>query len=208
MSTSDETIHLYEYGPTRSARCRWMLQELGVPFESHEVDLPRGEHRGEAYLRVNPMGRVPALVWGEVTLFESAAICLFLGDRFPESGLLPPAGSAARGVHDQWVLFVMTELDQPLWRIRRHTLLYPPKRRVPADVPVAREDFCQAARVLEGALGEREYLVGDGFTVADILAAHTLQWATWYDLLEGFPALRAYAARHLGRAACPEVLRG
>ncbi|TNF29312.1 MAG: glutathione S-transferase family protein [Deltaproteobacteria bacterium] len=201
-------VTLYEFPRTRSARCRWMLQELGVPFEARRVDLRVGEHQGAAYLAVNPNGKVPALVDGDLTLFESCAICLYLGDKHPESDLVPRPGTAERALHDQWLFFCATELEQPLWRIRRHTVLYPEDKRVPAEVPVARADFEDAARVLASHLDGRDHLVGDRFTAADIVATYTLWWASVTPgLLDGWPGLVAYLQRHLARPSCPEELR-
>jgi len=198
---------LHEYGPTRSARCLWMLRELGVPFQAVEVDLPRGEHKSAEYLALNPFGRVPVLQDGELVIFESAAICLYLADKHPEKGLAPKPGTPARARHDQWVFFVMTELDQPLWRIRRHTVLYAEERRIPGEVANARADFAEAALVLQGELEQRPYLGGERFSVADILAAHTLFWSTWNGLLKGFPTLQAWLDRQLEREACPGALK-
>ncbi len=207
MSANQTPLRLYEFGPTRAARCRWLLQELELPYECIEVDLRREEHREPWFLELNPNGKVPVLVDGDLILFESAAICLHLGDRFPERGLVPRPGTPERSLHDQWLFFCASELEQPLWRIRRHEVLYPEHRRVPADVPVAKEDFAEAARVLEAALEGRRYLVGDSFTAADIVAAHTLFWSTWHNLLDGFPALQAWLKVQLARQACPAALR-
>ena len=201
------TYRLYEYGPTRSARCRWTLQELGLPFEAIEVDLPRGEHRAEAYHEINPFGRVPTLVHGDLVIFESAAICLYLADSHPDAGLTPIPGSAERALHDQWVFFCTNELEQPLWRIHRHTRIYPEEKRLPADVPAARHEFAVAAKIIQAALTSRQFLVGERLTVADILTGYTLNWSRWYGLLDEFPTLAAYVEQLSRRPAYPEVLR-
>jgi len=200
-------IKLYEFGPSRSARCLWTLAELGVPFERVEVDLRKGEHRGPEFLAINPMGRVPALAVDGLVLTESFAICTWLADRFPEAGLIPAAGTPERGDHDRWMFFCATELDAPLWRIRRNKVLLPVDKRVPADVPRAEEDFRRAAAVLQRALGDREVLVGARFSVVDVVMVHTLWWASWSELLEGFGGLERYVARHLEREAVPEEMR-
>ncbi len=201
-------IKLYTFGPTRGARCLWTLRELDVEFESIEVNLPAGEHRSEAFLAINPMGRVPALVDGDFVMTESIAICSWLADRHPDKGLIPTAGSAARAVHDRWLSFCATELDAPLWRIRRNTVLLPEPRRVMDDIPLASSDFQQAASVFERWLADRPFVVDEGFTVVDIVMTHTLFWSNWSGLLEGLPALQTYMKRHLERPGCPEVLLG
>lgn len=200
-------MKLYESPATRSARCRWVLQELGVPFEAIPVNLAQGEHKQAEFLKLNPYGRVPVLVDGDLVLSESVAICLYLADKFADRDLIPTPGTAQRAIHDQWLLFCATELEQPLWQIRRHTALYPVERRLPAEVAIAREIFQRAAAVLEGALQDRVYLTYTGFSIADIVVSYTLRWAAGYGLLGDHPGLEAYLNRHLARGACPEELR-
>lgn len=200
-------MRLYETPLTRSARCRWVLQELGVPFEAISVNLSKGEHKRSQFLELNPYGRVPVLVDGDLVLSESVAICLYLADKYSDRGLVPMPGTAQRAVHDQWLLFGATELDQPLWQIRRHTALYPDEQRLPVEVETSRLNFQQAATVLEGVLWDKSYLAGEGFTVADIVVTQTLLWASSYGLLVHHPRLEAYLDRHLARDACPEELR-
>jgi len=200
-------MRLYETPRTRSARCRWVLQELGVPFEAVPVNLSQGEQKRAEFLKLNPYGRVPVLVDGDLVLSESVAICLYLADKYADRSLVPTPGSAQRGVHDQWLLFCATELDQPLWQIRRHTVLYPAEQRLPAEVAISRANFQRAATVLEGVLQNKAYLTGMAFTVADIVVTQTLLWATGYALLGDHPGLEAYLDRHMARDACPEELR-
>src|SRR5262245_42115757 len=113
-------MKLYEFGPTRSIRARWTLQELGVDFESVTVNLIAGEHRRPEFLALNPAGKLPVLVDGDVVLTESVAIPLYLGEKYPEKGFVP-TGAAQRAELNRWLLFTATELEQPLWRIARHT---------------------------------------------------------------------------------------
>src|SRR3954452_5865788 len=109
-------MKLYEFGPTRSIRVRWTLQELGVPFESVPVNLLAGEHRRPEFLKINPAGKLPVLVDGDLVLTESVAIVLYLADKYPEKGLIPTALEQRAQLH-RWLLFTATELEQPLWRI-------------------------------------------------------------------------------------------
>lgn len=85
---------------------------------------------------------------------------------------------------------------------------FAPAKRVPADIPSAAADFKAAGKVLQAELAGREYVVGDRFTVADVVLAHTLIRSTWNDLLDDLPSLQAYMKRHLLRPSCPEALRG
>jgi len=168
-------MRLYEFGPTRSIRARWTLQELAVDFEPVTVNLVAGEHRRPEFLKINPAGRIPVLVDGDLTLTESVAIVQYLAEKFPEGRLLPDDLAERARVY-RWLLFAATELEQPLWRITRHTSLYPEDRRLPADVLIARQEF---------------------------KLAYTLDWGGEVGLLDEFPALRAYMERMYARPKAP-----
>lgn len=200
-------MQLYEATKTRSARCRWLLQELKVPFEGIKLQLFKGEHKTPAFLKINPYGRVPVLVDDDLVLSESIAICLYLADKYADKELIPTPGTPERGKHDQWLLFCATELEQPLWQIRRHTQLYTTEKRLPAEVEIAKENFHKAATILEDALRDKIYIVEDKFSVADIVVTYTLIWADAYNLLSHFPVLKNYMNEHKKRKHCPDELR-
>jgi glutathione S-transferase len=200
-----EALTLYEFGPTRSLRARWVLQELEVPFESVVVDLKAGEHRQPAFLELNPAGRVPVLVDGELVLTESVAIVVYLGDKFPAKGFMP-ADARERAEVLRWLLFAATELEQPLWRVAKHTSLYPQELRIPADVELAHKDFAPMAQVLERHLQGRDYAVGTRVSVADFVLAYTLDWANELKWLADCPALVTYMERMYQRPrAAPRI---
>ncbi len=196
-------LRLYGFPPTRSIRPLWVLRELGVDFEVVPVNLAKGEHRRPEFLAINPAGKLPALVDGDFVLTESVAIVLYLAEKYPERGLLP-VGLRERAEVNRWLLFTATELEQPLWRISRHSSLYPKEKRVPADIPVARDDFTEMAAVMERHMERRSFLVGEEATVADFVAAYTLDWAGELKLLETAPNLRAYMERMYQRPTAPE----
>src|SRR5690349_3562536 len=190
-------MKLYGYPPTRSTRVLWTLRELGVDFEFVNVDPTRGEHRRPEFLAVNPAGKLPALVDGDFILTESVAIVLYLAEKYPEKGLLP-SGLRARAEVNRWLFFCATELEQAISRIGLHTVLYPPEKRLAAEVWNARQDFVDMAAVLEKHMEGRQFLVGDNVTVADFVAAYTLDMATvqtQHKLLDKLPHLRGYMER-------------
>jgi glutathione S-transferase len=198
-------IKLYEFPPTRSIRVRWTLQELGIPFEAVTVNMLAGEHKAPAYLKVNPAGKLPTLIDGDLTLTESMAIVLYLGEKYLDKGLMP-RDLAARAEFYKWIMFAATELEQPLWRIARNTAVYPENKRIPADVPHAREDFSESAAVLEEHMKGREFLVGKTATIADFVMAYTLDWGNEVQLLDGCPQLKAYMNKMYARPhAAPRI---
>lgn len=195
-------MKLYEFPPTRSIRVRWTLQELGVDFEAVTVDLVAGEHRRPEFLAINPAGKIPVLVDGDLVLNESVAIVLYLADKYADRGFLP-RDLTDRADAYRWLLFAATELEQPLWRIARHTSLYPEERRLPGDVALASEEFKQMATVLERHMTGREFVAGEKVSVADFVTAYTVDWGSEAGLLGGFPTLNAYLERMYARPRAP-----
>jgi glutathione S-transferase len=199
---SEVFMKLFEFSPTRSIRVRWTLQELQIHFEAATVDLGAGEHRQPAFLKINPAGKVPALVDGGLVLTESVAIVLYLADKYPEKRFAP-TDPGERAQLNRWLLFTATELEQPLWRIARHTNLYPAAQRLPGDVALAREEFTAMAGVLDEHMQGRQFVVGNSVTVGDFVLAYTLDWANEVKLLDGFAPLRAYMERMYARPHAP-----
>jgi glutathione S-transferase len=196
-------MKLYEFGPTRSIRVRWTLQELGVEFESIPINLLAGEHLQPKFLKINPAGKIPVLVDDDLVLTESVAIVLYVADKYSNKGLVPTE-LKERAQVNRWLLFAATELEQPLWRIARNTMLYPEDQRLPADVVLASQEFKAMAAVLEEHMQRRQFVVGDRVTVADFVAAYTLDWANEDRLLDDCPQLLAYMKRMYARPNAPQ----
>jgi glutathione S-transferase len=195
-------MKLYEFGPTRSIRVRWTLQELDADFEPIRVNLAAGEHRRPEFLKINPVGKIPVLVDGDRVLTESVAIVLYLAEKYSYKGLLP-AGLNERAQVNRWLMFAATELEQPLWRISRHTALYPEEQRLPGDVILASGEFKEMASVLEKHMQGRQFVAGDSVSVADLVMAYTLDWGNEYKLLDHCPQLLAYMKRMYARPHAP-----
>ena len=195
-------MQLYEFAPTRSIRVRWVLQELGVDFEAITVNLMTGEHRRPEFLKINPAGRVPVLVDDDLVLTESAAILLYLVEKYPHKGLVPTDIKQRSQVY-RWLLFTVTELEQPLWRISRHTVLYPEPLRLPAEVFLARQDFTDMVAIMEDQMQGCQFIVGDTVTIADFVCAYTLDWANEVGLLDNCPQLLQYLERMYARPNAP-----
>jgi glutathione S-transferase len=189
-------MQLYEFSFTRSIRARWTLQELGVDFESINVNLFAGDAQRPEFLQLNPAAKLPVLVDGDFVLTESAAIVLYLAEKY---GKFLPTDPQGRAEVNKWLLFTVTELEQPLWRIAKHRNLYPEAQRLAADIPLASEDFRRMAAVAEKHMQGRTFVVGDSVTVADFVLAYTLDWASEVKLLDRYPQLVAYMERMYAR---------
>lgn len=185
-------MKLYGASRSRSTRVGWALEEANAEYEYVPVAVMEGEARREPYIQLNPGGKVPTLVDGELILTESAAICFHIADTYPDSGLSAPLGSAERAKIYQWATFAVCELEQPLWTIAKHTFVLPEKRRVPEIKETALWEFSVALKVLSKGLGEHAFLVGNRFTLADILVGHTLMWAKSFEVPIEAENVRAY----------------
>lgn len=194
-------LTVYGCANTRSTRVVWALEEAGADYQYVAVDLRSGGAQQPNYLALNVGGKVPTLVDNGFILTESAAICAYIAGRFPKARLVPPAGSQERASHEQWCYFAMTELEQPLWTITKHTYALPKQYRVPAILDTARWEFATAAKVLATGLGQRDFIVDQQFSVADILIGHTLGWAQVCELPLEDDNLKAYATRLWQRPA-------
>lgn len=192
-------ITLYEYGPSRSKQARWTLLECGLEFKAiGGVEILHSEELN----KVNPMGKVPAVVIDGEPLFEAAAICTYLADLVPEKGLVAPSGTRDRALHLQWVSFALTEMEAYLWSNARNTFVLPKEQRITALFEQNNAAFLHAARVLEDVLAETDYLVGKRFSVTDILVGFTLNWGKGAGLLGDLPNLQRYLDRLKARPHC------
>lgn len=194
-------MKIYGHTQTRSTRATWTAEEAGVDYEFIRVDLSSGAHRRPPFIDLNPAGKVPLLIDGDLVLSESAAICNYIGARAADPELVPTPDSPRRAVYDQWCFFAIGELEQPLWTIAKHSFVLPEELRLSNIRDTAAWEFERAARTLSIGLGDRRYLLGDQFTVADILVGHTLAWATHAKLRLAHENLVAYARRVLARDA-------
>lgn len=196
-------IRLYGTSISRWTRPYWLLRELDLPFEPVPTSPMKGDTRTESFLAKNPFGKVPVLEDGDLVLFESGAICWYLAETYGDGRLLPRS-KEDRARCAQWVAFAGGDLEAPLWRMVKHTRIYPDSLRIPAEVELAKSDFAKTAKALERTLGD--YAVGQSFSVADVMLASTLRWAASMELLGEFPKLRKYMEKHTGRASFPAEL--
>lgn len=199
-------MKLYGFIRSRSNRPHWALEELGVPYEFYQLDFKKGDHRSDYFLALNPAGKIPALVDGDLVLTESAAICNYLGDKYPEKGLIPPAGSKDRAVYDQWMFFILTELEQPLWTKGKHTFGIPEEYRVPAIMETAVWEWKRAAALAAKGLGDKTYMVGDKLSMVDLCLAHTLVWGEKFEFPNEHANLIAFKERMIQRPSFERML--
>jgi glutathione S-transferase len=181
--------------PSRSIRVNWALEEIGCDYENYKLNFSAGELKSEKFLKINPNGKMPALVADGVPLFESLAICTYLADRFPEKKLSPNVGTVERAVYDQWMYFIGTELEQALWSKGKHTFVFPVEKRLPEFLKNLQWEFDFATKVLTKGLGENDFLVNNELSMVDLNCAMTLRWAKKFDFQLGYDNLEKYLER-------------
>jgi glutathione S-transferase len=201
---------LYGLPGSRTTRVTWMLEEVGVDYRFVKTR----PHSAIAY-SVNPSGKLPALKVGDVVVLDSAAICCYLADCHLEAGLTFTAGTTQRAQMESWLHFAMNDLESPLWMFTRQTLLLPEDKRTPAILNLCAEDWASAVRSMESRLGDGNYVMGERFTVPDVVLGHIGRWArrckypiqsqsvnSYFDRVQVRPALaRALEREEAAKAA-------
>ena len=155
---------------TRGFRVIWMLEELGEPYEIE----PCGPH-AEAISTINPSGKVPALKEDDTVIIDSVAICQYLADK--HGGCTFAAGTPERGQQDSFTFFALDEIDGILWTNARHTFILPEDKRVDAVKDTCKWEFERSLGFLAERLGDNEYVMGDTFTLPDLILGHCAGWA-------------------------------
>src|SRR5262249_43052441 len=199
---------LWGAGTSRTIRPHWAMHELGLTYERRPIEPRTGETQTPEYTALNPRQKIPLLQDGDFTIGESAAIITYLSRTYAKPGhsLIPESGADfARWL--EWCFFISTELDATsLYVMRRHTDLKHIYGDSPEAVKTAAEYFRKLLRHVDVALGDgRQYLMGDGFTSADILLTTCLTWAIRYNV--GIcESARPYLERTTGRATYKQAV--
>lgn len=178
---------------SRGCTARWMMEELGQPYEA--VILEYGPAmKSPEYLGVNPMGKVPALKHGDRIVTETAAICAYLADAFPDAGLAPPP--ADRAAYYRWMFFAAGPIDAAMMDKARSL--------TPEGQLKAMSGYGDIASVLHAAdlaVQPGPWICGEQFTAADVYFGSSLEWATMFKMMEPTPAIAAYIERLQARPA-------
>jgi glutathione S-transferase len=181
-------LTLYHAAPSRSSIVRWMLEELGEPYDLHVLSLAKGEQRAPSHLAVNPMGKVPALKHGDTVITEAAAICTYLADEFPHARLNIPVGDPRRGPYLKWLFFGPSCIEPAI------TDCAFPRQEQPRPGTLGYGDFDTVMNVVAKAVEPRPYLMGEQFTAADVIIGSTLRWGMMFNLLPKRPEFAAYVS--------------
>jgi len=172
-----------------------MLEEIGQPYRTELLDYDT-TMKAAAYLAINPMGKVPAIRHGDIVVTEAAAICAYLADEFPEARLAPPAGGRLRGPYYRWLFFAAGPVEAA-WTNKAMGFVVPQGR----ERMMGYGRFEDVVNALEGAVSQREYLVGDSFTAADVYVGSGIGFGMQFGTIEKRPAFDQYWRRLSARPA-------
>lgn len=195
---SDRTLTFFHAPNTRSSSSLILLEELGAPFELKVLNMKAGEQRGAAFLAVNPMGKVPAVLHGDALITEQGAVFIYLADLFPQAGLAPGLADPQRGPYLRWLVYYGSSFEPALVdRAMKHA------PATPSLCPYG--DYDTMLKTLCDQLERGPYLLGERFSAADLLWGTALTWTTAFGLVPTLPVIQAYMDRVNARPAVARV---
>jgi glutathione S-transferase len=188
-------LTFYTNPMSRGRIARWMLEEVGEPYETVLLDYGT-TMKGEDFLAVNPMGKVPAIRHGDMVVTEAAAICAYLADAFPAANLAPPHGHRKRGAYYRWLFFAAGPVEAAVTN-KALEVSFPPEK----SAFVGYGSFDSAIDALELALRPGPYICGDQFTAADVYVGSQIGWGMMFGTIAKRPAFEDYFGRLSQRPA-------
>lgn len=178
---------------SRGRIVRWMLEEVGAPYRTELLDYGT-TMKADAYRRINPMGKVPAIMHGDVVVTEGAAICAYLADAFPDAGLAPPL--AERGAYYRWLFFSAGPIEQAVTN-KALGFEVPPGK----DMMAGYGSLGAVMDAMETAVGGGGFVASDRFSAADVVFGSQIGWGLQFSSIEARPAFEAYWDRIKDRPA-------
>ncbi len=181
------SVILHHHPRTRAANVVWMLEEVGCDYALEYVDLPSGVHKREAYRALNEMGKIPTLTDGEAVVSEVAAIGMYLADKFAPGTLAPALDAPERGAYLRWICYGPSVIEPGCmakaanWEFKAAAAGW--------------GTYDEMLTTIDAAIGEGPFLLGDTFTMADMLLGGTVGWMMMFGMLPKKPAWEAYIGR-------------
>jgi glutathione S-transferase len=189
-------LKLYFNPHSRAVIAKWMLDECGATYEIVPIDFNKREHKAPEFLKINPAGKLPALVDGDAKVFEGAAICMYLADKFPEAVLAPKIGAPERGRYLSLMVYSTAQIEPAMGDAIMKVETAPQRGWT---------NFETVKDVVEGELGAGPYLFGEQFTAADVMIGSMFIWMRMLGMPTDRPKLEAYVDRLLARPKAMKI---
>jgi glutathione S-transferase len=195
-------ITLYTNPMSRGRIVHWLLEELGVPYDMKILDFEKREHKSPEYLKINPMGKVPAIVHRGTVVTEAAAICVYLADAYPTAGLAPSLDDPQRATYLRWLFFGAGCVEPAIVDRMLH------RPTVERKGALGYGSYEDTVNTLEEALWPGPWILGQRFSAADIYVGALVQWGSQVKALEPRPKFVQYMERIAARPALQKSLKG
>jgi glutathione S-transferase len=187
-------IKLYWCPNTRAMRAVWLLEEAGVPYERVQIDIRDAQAKANPEFRTaSPLGKVPALADGAVTINDSGAICAYIADAYPQAGLAPPIGDPQRGAYLQWLMFTNSNIEPAM--MEKFSALTPNR------AAHGWGDYASMLTMLREGLQTGPWILGERFCAADVMLGSAVYFLDMFKILGDEPVLKAYLERCMARPA-------
>lgn len=198
-------MKLYYIPTTRAGRPRWLLEEMGIPYELIYVTIEMTKQ--PEYRQIHPHGKVPVLIDEDIVIFESAAICAYLADKYPEKELAPAPGSKERAYYYQWLFYATLTLEPPVEQFLFNVIPNLPEKVLPetARNRISKEEaqawFDHVCEPINDVVKDKDYLVSNRFSAADVVTGGVLLWALHLGILQTETPVKSYLLKLMQRPA-------
>lgn len=189
-------MKLYFNPVSRAVIAKWMLDECGAKYELVHIDFEKRENRSPEFLKINPAGKLPALVDGDTRVFEGAAICMYLADKFPEANLAPKIGAPERGRYLSLMVYSTSQVEPAMGDHMMKQQTAPMRGWT---------DYSSVLDAVERELGNGPYLFGDWFTAADVMVGSMFIYLRMQGGKTDRPKIEAYVDRLMARPKCMKL---
>lgn len=192
-------ITLYYTAKTRAQRVRWLLEECHLDYRLKHIDLFKGEGFSDEYLKINPLGQVPVIQDNETIQSETGAICHYITLKYAATQFQPDIQSSDYMKYLQWMYFVSSTLEPPLWEIQLHSWILPKVKRSSDAIKIANERYEPIVKIVNNELSNKPYILGEKLSTADLLLSSSLAWHK--KSLKKYPVLADYVEKLFNRPA-------
>ncbi len=186
---------IFYYAPqTRAESVLWALEEIGEPYELKTLAFSKQEHKSAAFLKINPFGKLPAMVVDGVVITETAAILAYLGDEYPQKKLAPKMGDAHRGAYLRWLFLIPGVMEPAMMDAHRKIEVKDADRTAAGWPPLS-----EFVNLLKSTLEKNDYITGNDFYLVDVLISSTLHWTMMWGMVEKNDIFNNYVQRCFDR---------